>query len=499
MIFSQQLVDDFSKLSWDRNDLHWNAGYARRTQFGEPIVHGVASLLAVLGHWADGREFRLKSVHADLKGPAFVGRELELNTKSDGDAVTAVLLSGRKTVARFTWSAQVHGRREMWPRSMGLDFSDSRFHLETAMSTTPAEIAFDNYEYALNENQISGLASFGLSPGQLPLSQLQFLLWTSYFVGMQYPGRQALYSTLKVDFAPDSDALRPSITLQRITGKLDLGFGVARIQVTAPFLESATITAFRRPDPVEYPVSAIEKQITTRDLLRGQRVFVSGSSRGFGNAFAKCAALMGATLDLHARAESEESQAALRQIRELSSESAIHYGDLTQLDQTKRLARELAQSTSPHWIVLNAYPPIESKQFGDQTAAEFNSFLSTSVQMNAGLLHEMLPKLEKGAKVILISSVYVRQAPEGFSHYVAAKSALEGLIGSVARERPDLTFFVLRLPRMLTDQTSSLFSRIRTRSPIAVAVQMIERVVAVENQSNLHVLEYQPPRDDQGR
>jgi NAD(P)-dependent dehydrogenase (short-subunit alcohol dehydrogenase family) len=315
---------------------------------------------------------------------------------------------------------------------------------------------------------------------------------------MQYPGRQALYSSLKVDFAPDPDAEHPSITLQRITGTLDIRFGVAQIEVTAPFLKSATITAFRRPDPVEYPLSAIESQITTRDLLKGLRVFVSGSSRGFGNALAKCAALMGATLDLHSRAESQESQAALREVRELSPKSEIHYGDLTQLDQTEKLARELAQSTPPHWIVLNAYPPIGSKQFADQTSTEFRDVLSTSVQMNAGLLHEMLPMLDKGATVILISSVYVRQAPEGFSHYVAAKSALEGLMKSVARERPDLRFFVLRLPRMLTDQTASLFSRIRPRSPIAVAAQMIERVVAADNQSNLHVLEYQPPAHHHG-
>src|SRR4030095_8061185 len=139
--------------------------------------------------------------------------------------------------------------------------------------------------------------SFGLSPGQLPLARLQFLLGTSYFVGMHYPGRQALYSSLKVDFAPDPDAERPSIRLQRITGKLDIRFGVADIQVTAPFLKFATIGAFRRPDPVEYPLSVIENQITTRDLLRGLRVFVSGSSRGFGNAFAKWGALMRGTPD----------------------------------------------------------------------------------------------------------------------------------------------------------------------------------------------------------
>jgi NAD(P)-dependent dehydrogenase (short-subunit alcohol dehydrogenase family) len=495
MIMSQQLVDDFRKLSWDRNDLHWNAGYARRTQFGEPIVYGVALLLAALGRWADGRAFRLKSVHAELKAPAFVGRELELSVTSDGDTVTAVIIDGRNTVARFKWSAELRGCREPWPPSTGFDFSHSRFHLDGAVPTTPVEIALDNYEYALNSDDLGALASFGLRPGQLPLAQLQFLFWTSYFVGMQYPGRQALYSSLTIGFAPDRDDEGPSIVLQRITGKLDLGFGVARIQVTAPFLESATIVAFRRPDPIDYPLSAIENQITTRDLLKGLRMFVSGSSRGFGNVLARCAALMGATLDLHARAESEESHAALKEVRELSPESDIHFADLAQFDQTKKLAQELAQSTSPRWIVLNAFPRIESNDFADQTSAEFNDFLSTSVRMNAGLLHELLPKLDSGAKVILISSVYAQQAPKGFSHYVAAKSALEGLMGSVARERPDLMFFVLRLPRMLTDQTASLFSRIRTRSPIAVAIQMIERVVAADNRSNLHVLEYQPPGD----
>jgi NAD(P)-dependent dehydrogenase (short-subunit alcohol dehydrogenase family) len=491
MILSQRLVDDFRRLSWDRNDLHWNAGYARRTQFGEPIVYGMASLLAALGQWANGRHFRLKSIHGELKGPAFVGRELELDIKSDGDVVTAGVINGVDAVARFKWSAEVGTGCETWPGAAGFDFSRSRFYLEKAIPTTPVEMAMDDYEYALNATHIEGLASFALRPGQLPLAQLQFLLWTSYFVGMQYPGRQALYSSLKVDFAPDAGDERPSITLRRITGTLDSGFGVAQIRVTAPFLESATIAAFRRPDPVEYSLCAIEREIASRDLLKGLRVFVSGSSRGFGNALAKCAALMGARLDLHARSESDESRAALADVREASPESEIHYADLTQLDQTRTLARELVQSDPPHWVVLNAYPRIIPKNFVDQTTADFVDFLLRSVRMNAELLHELLPGLGRDAKVVLISSAYVQRAPTGFSHYVAAKNALEGLVAGVARERPDLQFYILRLPRMRTDQTVALFSRLRTHAPIPIAVQMIERVMSADRQSNLHILDYQ--------
>jgi len=492
MIFSQEHVDNFKNLSWDRSDLHWNASYARRAQFGEPIVHGIASLLVALGRWAEGRNFQLKSVHAELKGPVLVGREIDFSITSDGEKTTVLILDGNSTLARFAWAADFCSHAIGWPRDIDFAFSDSPSYLEQANSSTPAELTVEDYEYSLNGEYIRGLSLFGLKPGQIPLSQLQFLLWTSYFVGMHYPGRQALYSSLKVEFRPEAEDTGRSITLRKVTGKLDVGFGFARIQVAAPFLESATIAAFRRPEPVDYPLSEIRKHVTSEGLLKGLDVFVSGSSRGFGSVLAKSAALMGARLCLHSRTESEESKTTLGEIRDLSPESRIYYSDLTRTDETKSLARQLIQPASPQWIVLSASPRIQAKHFADQSAEEFHDFVLTCLRMTAGLIHELLPNLTSGSKVLMISSVYVHEAPRGFTHYVAAKCALEGLVKSLARERADLQFFILRLPRMLTDQTASPFSRIRTLSPIPIAVQMIERVMTSESPTNVHVLDYQP-------
>ena len=35
------LTRNFAELTGDKNPLHWNDGYARKTEFGEPVAHGM--------------------------------------------------------------------------------------------------------------------------------------------------------------------------------------------------------------------------------------------------------------------------------------------------------------------------------------------------------------------------------------------------------------------------------------------------------------------------
>ena len=65
--FAPEDIAYFAQLSHDRNPLHCDYAYSRRTPFGRVVTHGVAVVLRMLGEWAQGRSFRLLSLSAEFK------------------------------------------------------------------------------------------------------------------------------------------------------------------------------------------------------------------------------------------------------------------------------------------------------------------------------------------------------------------------------------------------------------------------------------------------
>ena len=47
--FSQEQAELFKKASLDNNPLHFDNNYAKRSQFGSPVMHGAAAMLKIIG------------------------------------------------------------------------------------------------------------------------------------------------------------------------------------------------------------------------------------------------------------------------------------------------------------------------------------------------------------------------------------------------------------------------------------------------------------------
>ena len=70
--FSHADVDAFAAASYDRNPLHVDEAYARRTVFGRRVVHGVASLLRALAELPAREGRSLASLTAHFPNPIFL-------------------------------------------------------------------------------------------------------------------------------------------------------------------------------------------------------------------------------------------------------------------------------------------------------------------------------------------------------------------------------------------------------------------------------------------
>ena len=101
MLVTDEQVDLFARLSGDRNPLHFDEDFARRTKFGRRVVHGgvTAAILNAL-------------VAEDLPGPGSVFMEQHLKYTAPvhpGDTITAdlVVLKAREDKPIYTVAVRV--------------------------------------------------------------------------------------------------------------------------------------------------------------------------------------------------------------------------------------------------------------------------------------------------------------------------------------------------------------------------------------------------------
>jgi len=478
LTFDARLRDAFAAASHDRNPLHLDAAYATRTQFGQPIVYGICGVLAALGGWAAGRNLTLRQIRVRFERPLLYGTPYAVSFSETGNDAKIKIASGATTHVSISLSAEWRDARAstLEPTAF-IPLAEARADAPSdAYAALAGPIDFGTDPTALDH--LSPLV--GLAPGQIPTAQILFLLWSSYFVGMQVPGRQALYSELTVHFDANTDFPGGSrVDEIQFDDRFNRVLITGRISDTASF----QIGAFARPLPVNTELAEIRGHALTPDLFQDRSVIISGGTRGFGEAVAKAILLQGGKVGANFRSSADDAQRLARELADYPFKT--YRGDVGDIAAAGSIIRHAARDLGPIDIcICNASPPIEAKKFTDLGVEGFNHFVARSLAPTIGLVSAFLKSAPDGAIAVLISSVYVADAPKDFAHYAAAKSAQENLFESLSREYPKQRFMVARLPKILTDQTNLVFDRDPPARAAAVAVVLARAIAAFPAQSN---------------
>jgi 3-oxoacyl-[acyl-carrier protein] reductase len=323
---------------------------------------------------------------------------------------------------------------------------------------------------------------------QLPFEQFLSLLWSSYQVGMVWPGAQALYTSF--DFRYRESRSDTTLYLDELQHRFDDRFNMATISASSSSCK-LKMTAFFRPRPVEYSMQAIEAEIAMDSSLAGKRVLVLGASRGFGSVLSRAFILKGAQVALNYRTEGKEVNTLKSELSDRESNVWFLRGDISQQADCEALRESVAEHLGGlDYLVCNASPQIMAYPFAEMTTEEFSRFVNQSISVCHRPISVLLPLLEKSATVINISSIYATEPPKNFSHYVTAKWSLEGMTHALASEYPELNFVVARLPRMLTDQTNSNFDFEPKASAIKVASTLLDRLVSSTATDNPGIINF---------
>ncbi len=483
IVFTAADVEAFAQASHDRNPLHCDPEYARATPFGRPIVHGMAAVVRALGVWSKGRPFRLLQLHARFRRALHVGVAYELDVKArDGD-VEIRYAKGSTTLLEcaFAWGA--FNDPIASPKVAGgstLRREPAKFTVPIGATTTDLP---DQHFVPAAEKLDDGL--LGLACGAMPAGQLAALLWSSYMIGMEVPGRQALFTECTLVLGrPVTDS---SFTATDLSMAVDSRFNLVTINGRGTGVDQLLLRAFVRPAPVR-PTPADVDELRRGDDWTGRSALVSGSGRGFGATLAFALARRGARVAVNGRTEADIER-VVQDIRHDGGEAHPAPGDVALAADAVRIAEDLAvRSGGLDLLVNNASPLIGDQAFLEQSVDEIVSFVATSIAAYAQLTRALLPLIRPGGLVVNVTTAYLSRPRTGVAHYLSAKGAIEGLTGALAAEFPAITFVAARLPRMLTDQTNVPFDLEPKVTTVAVANALLDRLSSLPT-GNYHLVD----------
>jgi len=492
--FQSEQLHAFEVLSHDRNPLHHDIVYSRSTQFGRPIIFGMCGVLLGLGRWAGGRAFRLIRMQGRFIKPLFEFVEYELEICEVGNEVKIQYLEEGevKMGFRFVWENHEVALGQTLPRQTLSTFRPLAVAVDADLQESLAYWRGLDRSYSIRTESLSQLLpKLGLRSEQIPLDQLNALMGSSYLVGMEVPGRQALYSGFDFEFmASSAEVGSADFQFHNVTADFDVRFNRISLSGWGSGMRSFTLRAFQRPKHVCYEIEDIHRAGGHSEAYKGKVVFVSGATRGFGAVLAKLLALQKAKVLINYRSLRAEAEAIAAEVRPWNPQIFPIAGDVSKPEDCQQIRAEImSQFGRIDLLVSNAFPQILAQAFLEQSSLKFLQFLKQSVSTTVTLLYELLPLVSQGGVVMLISTCYTREPVARFSHYVAAKSCLEGLMRSLALEFPNQKFVIVRPPRMLTDQTNQVFDLSPPLSAVSVARELMERLGQIEYSSNLAELD----------
>ena len=489
-------VAGFALLSGDRNPLHTDAGYARQTPFGEPVAHGALAVLAALAGVPARAGDRLTRLDARFPAPVFPDRAYHravAEETCDGVRhVTVELLDGERPVLTLAadFAAAPAGGPDA-PATGGAVFSRDAAAAREPEELHPGLTAEAPYapDWAELSSRLDAwqLAERGIGP-----EHAAALAWCSYTAGMELPGASSLLSRISLRFPPASGAglLDPPLhgraevtsfhtefAALTVSGVLRTGGGDGD---GAQVLAEAEVQVRARPAATGARPDRTAALLPPSERLAGQVAVVVGGSRGLGAALVQALAQQGCTVYLGYHRSRGAAEAVRDGLGEAAARVRLAGGDCADPTWCGELReRVLAEAGRCDILVLNACPPLHDMDVAADGGQRLVEYVRASLAMVQAPVSAFAADVAaaRGA-VVGISSEAVAVPPRGWPHYVAAKTALEGLIRSLAAEHAGVRCLLARPPRMRTTLTHAPASGEEPLEPEVAAVTLVARLAA---------------------
>jgi len=163
--------------------------------------------------------------------------------------------------------------------------------------------------------------------------------------------------------------------------------------------------------------------------LDGKTALVTGASRGIGRASALALAKLGAQVLVHYGQAAKEAAEVVAEIRKLGGRADAVAADLAAADGPHQLAREVRAIVGDRLDILVANAGVSKAAVIEETTIEdFDRLFAVNVRAPFFLVQQLLPILQEGSNIVLVSSLAAHAVVGTLPAYAATKGAIDTLV-----------------------------------------------------------------------
>ena len=449
--------------------MHVDPIAARRLIAGDQVVHGVHILITGIEYWQNDNDLLPVSISCSFDNPVSIGDNVTFTQRSrrEHDFVVEAVVRGL-VCSRIVITAAP----KMDQNRLGAAASGNKCNSDEVMIDRLSGPLDEAPGYHRNKVYLVRLSEADLSK-QFPRLYRYFgkrriaaILALSYFVGMVCPGLHSIFSTVDLTLTEDTQA---NHRLAFRVDEYDERFRLFDISVTGCIY--GRIKAFLRPAPQTQPsLKDLAGHIHPK-TFSGTRSLVVGGSRGLGEITAKLVAAGGGDVVITYASGVDDA----RNVSDEINESGLGHCETLKLDLTSDSFESMSVGVdSLDTVYFFATPRIYRKKaalFDPQLFREFADFYIEKFYAMCVYLESRV--VTRKIRIYFPSSVFVSERPNGMTEYSMAKSAAEVLVEDLNRYFRKLSVVTTRLPRLNTDQTSSLL-KLPTESNVEALLPIIK-------------------------
>lgn len=492
--FTTEDLELFQSASHDGNPLHTSEDYARRTAYGGRVVYGILNAIIALGHAAvlERPGWVLSSIECDFFDVASLETEYSVTSTEESPSEVGLRVSdGRRPVLDLFLTFRSGTSRTLQPSPGKIAVSADAQDFQIADLRVGQRVS-GTYSVC-RRNMEAICARAGLNPCWAIAPEMSALLWASYLIGMELPGKRALFSRLRLDFPTDTPVLTPfeyEAEIERISDSGEVSVR-ADLMSQDQLWAKATINSYVRQEVPIPSIQKIEELVGYSELLLGKVAFVTGASRGLGACIVRALALHGCTVLMNFRNSQPEAEQVRDSVAHTSGKAVLEKGDASDIAWCLGVEERIAKThKGVDLLICNASPALLPLWLEPTAAVRVNEFLAKSLALVSAPTAAFMPLVAqcKGWHV-LISSTAVRHIHPHFPHYAAAKAAAETLVHAAIAEYRTVSGLIVRPARLLTDLTNTPLGRKGALPPETVAVSLVKRLLGQPIPGKVEVLD----------
>jgi acyl dehydratase/NAD(P)-dependent dehydrogenase (short-subunit alcohol dehydrogenase family) len=464
-IFGPDDQTAFARLSSDFNPMHLDQNFARRTQVGAPVVHGIHNLAWAASAVLQAFPIKVANLRARFLQPLYLDEPATIRIRNRTERqIELEVVAADVVVASIKLSSEPGKAVAVAPLA-----ASAPLKLSEPANLSLEQLAGRTGTVAIADGDMRSL--FPALTEAIGLSGIKALLATSQIVGMACPGLHSLFAGLDINFGAIDHR---QAALAYAVSKVDPRFRSLQIDISG-YGATGRLDAFARPPP---PSQAGMAEISARIVghpFAGQRSLVVGGSRGLGEVTAKIIASGGGHSVITYRESRDEAERVSAEILAGGGRCEIlHY------DALAAAGGQLSKLGTIDCAYYFATPKIFRRKSALYEPARLREFLGFYADGFFNLCTELLRDRTEKLAVFYPSTVAIDHESDATSEYAMAKIAGETLAAHLNRFMPNIAVVSRRLPRILTDQTAtvgvaSTDGALDVMLPIVYEVQQLAR------------------------